>query len=154
MALLERLHGHRILGEPRRDPKRFFRQAWQRIRSPRDAHSSGFLTGQFTGPNDELTDPARYQYREAIVLMEAVFEGNPVNYCPFIFVDNDAALSRGWTQGYPKKLGASTRRARTIRRPRLSKRRIPPRNLDLVLVHSCATSDRGAARILAGPRAP
>jgi hypothetical protein len=26
--------------------------------------------------------------REAFALVEAVFEGTPVNYCPFIFVDN------------------------------------------------------------------
>jgi acetoacetate decarboxylase len=30
----------------------------------------------------------------------------PVNYCPFIFVDNDAAIARGWAQGFPKKLGS------------------------------------------------
>src|ERR1700733_6919082 len=65
-----------------------------------------FLDWQFTGSNDEVTDPARYQYREAFVLVEAVFDGKPVNYCPFIFVDNDAALARGWAQGYPKKLGS------------------------------------------------
>jgi acetoacetate decarboxylase len=65
-----------------------------------------FLDWQFTASNDELTDPARYQYREAFVLVEAVFEGKPVNYCPFIFVDNDAAIARGWTQGFPKKLGS------------------------------------------------
>ncbi len=28
-----------------------------------------FLDWQFTGSNDELTDPARYQYREAFVLV-------------------------------------------------------------------------------------
>jgi acetoacetate decarboxylase len=65
-----------------------------------------FLDWQFTGSNDELTDPARYQYREAFVLVEAVFEGTPINYCPFIFVDNDAAISRGWAQGFPKKYGS------------------------------------------------
>jgi acetoacetate decarboxylase len=65
-----------------------------------------FLDWQFTGSNDELTDPARYQYREAFVLVEAVFDGKPVTYCPFIFVDNDAAIARGWSQGYPKKLGS------------------------------------------------
>jgi len=65
-----------------------------------------FLDWQFTGSNDELTDPARYQYREAFVLLEAIFEGKPVNYCPYIFVDNDAAIARGWTQGFPKKLGS------------------------------------------------
>lgn len=65
-----------------------------------------FLDWQFTGSNDEITDPARYQYREAFVLVEALFEDKPVNYCPYIFVDNDAAMARGWTQGFPKKLGS------------------------------------------------
>ena len=65
-----------------------------------------FLDWQFTGSNDEITDPARYQYREAFALVEAMFEKTPVNYCPFIFVDNDAAIARGWTQGFPKKLGS------------------------------------------------
>jgi acetoacetate decarboxylase len=65
-----------------------------------------FLDWQFTGSNNELTDPARYQYREAFALVEAVFDGKPVNYCPYIFVDNDAAIARGWAQGFPKKLGS------------------------------------------------
>jgi acetoacetate decarboxylase len=65
-----------------------------------------FLDWQFTGSNDELTDPARYQYREAFVLIEAIYEGTPVTYCPYIFVDNDSAIARGWTQGFPKKLGS------------------------------------------------
>jgi acetoacetate decarboxylase len=65
-----------------------------------------FLDWQFTGSNDELTDPARYQYREAFVLVEAIFGRTPVNYCPYIFVDNDAAVARGWTQGFPKKLAS------------------------------------------------
>src|ERR1700753_3272655 len=65
-----------------------------------------FLDWQFTASDDEITDPARYQYREAFVLVEALFEGSPVNYCPYIYVDHDAAMSRGWTQGFPKKLGS------------------------------------------------
>jgi acetoacetate decarboxylase len=36
-----------------------------------------FLDWQFTGSNDEITDPARYQYREAFVLVEAIFERTP-----------------------------------------------------------------------------
>jgi hypothetical protein len=59
-----------------------------------------FLDWQFTGSNDELTDPARYQYREAFALVEVVFDGMPVNYCPYIFVDNDAALARGCPQSF------------------------------------------------------
>ena len=64
-----------------------------------------FYDWQFSGDNDEYLDPARYQYREFPVLVDARYERTPVAYCPYIFVDNDAALARGWTQGYPKRLG-------------------------------------------------
>ena len=75
-----------------------------------------FLDWQFTGSNDELTDPPRSQYREAFALVEAIFDGLPVNYCPYIFVDNDAALARGWAQGFPKKL-ASVYQTRSFSAP-------------------------------------
>src|ERR1700745_2297065 len=75
-----------------------------------------FLDGQFTASDDELTDPARFQYREAFALVEAIFEGTPINYCPFIFVDNDAAIARGWAQGFPKKFG-STYQTRSFSAP-------------------------------------
>src|SRR6201987_3677181 len=64
-----------------------------------------FYDWQFSGANDEYLDSARYQYREFFILLDALFEGRSVAYCPYIFVDNDAALARGWTQGYPKRLG-------------------------------------------------
>jgi acetoacetate decarboxylase len=65
-----------------------------------------FIDWQFTAQNDEYLDPARYQYREAFVLIDAAWEQKPVTYCPFIFVDNDAALARGWIQGFPKRMGS------------------------------------------------
>ena len=65
-----------------------------------------FLDWQFTAQDDEFLDPARYQYREAFVLLDARYRGTPVMWCPYIYVDNDAALARGWTQGFPKKLGS------------------------------------------------
>jgi acetoacetate decarboxylase len=65
-----------------------------------------FLDWQFTAQDDELLDPARYQYREAFVLLDAVYRDTPVMWCPYIYVDNDAALARGWTQGFPKKMGS------------------------------------------------
>jgi Acetoacetate decarboxylase (ADC) len=74
----------------------------------REANGHGnalFYDWQFTGANEEFLDPARYQYREFFLLLDALFEGKPVAYCPYIFVDNDAAIARGWTQGYPKRLG-------------------------------------------------
>jgi hypothetical protein len=64
-----------------------------------------FYDWQFSGANEEYLDPARYQYREFFLLLDALFEGKPVTYCPYIFVDNDAAIARGWTQGYPKRFG-------------------------------------------------
>jgi acetoacetate decarboxylase len=57
-----------------------------------------FLDWQFTASNDEMLDPARYQYREAFLLLDAHFGDMPIAYCPFIFVDNDAAVMRGFTQ--------------------------------------------------------
>jgi acetoacetate decarboxylase len=65
-----------------------------------------FLDWQFTAQDDEFLDPARYQYREAFVLLDAMYRDTPVMWCPYIYVDNDAALARGWTQGFPKKLGS------------------------------------------------
>jgi Acetoacetate decarboxylase (ADC) len=65
-----------------------------------------FLDWQFTAQDDEFLDPARYQYREAFVLLDAMYGDMPVMWCPYIYVDNDAALARGWTQGFPKKMGS------------------------------------------------
>lgn len=64
-----------------------------------------FYDWQFAGENEEYLDPARYQYREFLLLVDALYQGKPISYCPYIFVDNDAAIARGWTQGYPKRLG-------------------------------------------------
>lgn len=65
-----------------------------------------FIDWQFSGDHEEYLDPVRSQYGEFLVLMDAVWQNTPVAWCPFIYVDNDAALARGWVQGFPKKLGA------------------------------------------------
>jgi acetoacetate decarboxylase len=54
---------------------------------------------------DELLDPVRSHYREAYVVVNALLDGEEVTTCPFIWVDQDFALARGWIQGFPKKLG-------------------------------------------------
>jgi len=54
---------------------------------------------------DELTDPVRSQYREFYLVVSGLLDGEPVTTCPFIWVDQDFAMARGWIQGYPKKLG-------------------------------------------------
>jgi hypothetical protein len=75
-----------------------------------DPNSNGhavmmFLDWQFTAQDDEYLDPARYQYSEAFIPVGAMWRDTPVMWCPYICVDNDAALAREWTQGFPKKLG-------------------------------------------------
>ncbi len=69
-------------------------------------HASAlFIDWQFTAGNDEMLDPARYQYREFFILVDALYDGKPVSYCPYIFVDNDSAMMRGLIQGFPKRYG-------------------------------------------------
>ena len=53
----------------------------------------------------ELVDPARSQYKEFFLVVNALLDGEEVTTCPFIWVDQDFALARGWIQGFPKKLG-------------------------------------------------
>jgi acetoacetate decarboxylase len=54
----------------------------------------------------ELDDPVRSQYREFFVVVNALLDGEAVTTCPYIWVDRDFALARGWIQGFPKKLGS------------------------------------------------
>jgi enduracididine biosynthesis enzyme MppR len=54
---------------------------------------------------DELLDPVRSQYKEFFLVVNALLDSEPVTTCPYIWVDRDFALVRGWIQGFPKKLG-------------------------------------------------
>ena len=65
-----------------------------------------FTDYQFTAQNDEYLDPARYQSRGFSVLLDAMWKGTRIAWCPYCYADNDAALMRGWIQGYPRKFGA------------------------------------------------
>jgi acetoacetate decarboxylase len=64
-----------------------------------------FIDWQFAGSNEEYLDPARSRYSEFLILLDATYQGAPVAWCPFIYVDNDTSLARGWAQGFPKKMG-------------------------------------------------
>lgn len=72
-----------------------------------------FADYQFTARNEEYLDPARYQCRGFLILLDAEWQGSPIAWCPYAFVDNDAALLRGWICGYPEKL-ASVHQTRTF----------------------------------------
>jgi Acetoacetate decarboxylase (ADC) len=74
--------------------------------SSRPGHSVALFTDyQFTAQNDEYLDPARYQSRGFSILLDAMWNGARIAWCPYCYADNDAALMRGWIQGHPRKLG-------------------------------------------------
>ncbi len=56
-------------------------------------------------PATELLDPVRGQYKEFFIVVNAMLGAEHVTSCPYIWVDRDFALIRGWIQGFPKKLG-------------------------------------------------
>jgi acetoacetate decarboxylase len=47
---------------------------------------------QLTAQNDEYLDPGRYQCRQFSVLLDAMCKGSRITWCPYSYVDNDAAL--------------------------------------------------------------
>jgi hypothetical protein len=65
-----------------------------------------FIDWQYNASRDEYLDPLRSQYHEFFVLLDARWQQDTkVSWCPYIYVDNDHAMARGWIQGFPKKLG-------------------------------------------------
>lgn len=58
-----------------------------------------------TDGQDELLDPARGQYMEFFLLIDGTWRGEPVSFCPFMFVDTDINLYRGHLQGLAKHGG-------------------------------------------------
>jgi len=50
-------------------------------------------------------NPERSLYRECFVVVGCQYNGVPGSFVPYIWVDNDFTLARGFIQGFPKKLG-------------------------------------------------
>lgn len=65
-----------------------------------------FCEWQATTDGSELLDPVYAQYKEFFALIEVEREGARALYCPFIYVDQDISMVRGWLQGWPKKIGS------------------------------------------------
>jgi acetoacetate decarboxylase len=53
----------------------------------------------------EILDPVHSQYKECLAVIRCRWEDSTWSRCPFIWVDKDFAMVRGYHQGYPKKLG-------------------------------------------------
>ncbi len=56
-------------------------------------------------PDLAFVNPERSVYRECLVLLSCTYQGVPGYVVPYIWVDNDFTLVRGFVQGFPKKLG-------------------------------------------------
>ncbi len=56
-------------------------------------------------PDLAFRNPERAIYKECIVLLQCSFHGEVGYLVPFIWVDNDFTLMRGFIQGFPKVLG-------------------------------------------------
>lgn len=56
-------------------------------------------------PDLAYVNPERAVYHECLVMLNCRFKGVPGYFVPFIWVDKDFALMRGFVQGFPKKLG-------------------------------------------------
>jgi acetoacetate decarboxylase len=54
---------------------------------------------------EETLDPVRSQYKECFVVIRCEWDGKTWSRCPYIWVDKDFAMVRGYHQGYPKKMG-------------------------------------------------
>jgi acetoacetate decarboxylase len=67
-----------------------------------------FVEWQYASDSgEEYLDPVRSQYHETIILLSASFEGTPCAFCPFIWVDQDVSMMRGFAQGWPKQIGST-----------------------------------------------
>ncbi len=53
----------------------------------------------------EILEPERGQYKECFAVIRCRWDGRDWSRSPFIWVDKDFALVRGYHQGYPKKMG-------------------------------------------------
>jgi hypothetical protein len=54
---------------------------------------------------EEVLDPVRSQYKECFAVIRCKWDGQTWSRSPYIWVDKDFAMVRGYHQGYPKKLG-------------------------------------------------
>jgi acetoacetate decarboxylase len=55
-------------------------------------------------PDLAFMNPERSYYKECIILLKCEYQGIPGYFVPYIWVDNDFTLVRGFVQGFPKKL--------------------------------------------------
>ena len=67
----------------------------------------GFCDWQWCSESgEELVDPVRAQFRECLLVVPCLLDGEPVGRVPFAWVDSAVPLVRGHVQGMPKLFGS------------------------------------------------
>lgn len=101
--------GEMITVEYRTDPGRVAQLLPEGARpAPDDPGAVALIWADWQSCGDdfsEILDPVRSQYKECFAVIRCQWEDEIWSRCPFIWVDKDFALARGYHQGYPKKLG-------------------------------------------------
>ena len=105
VALRRRLPRRRLLGRPGGWPPRCCPRAWSRTPTRAAARRCSPTGSPARRTATSCWTRSRSHYRECYLVVNALLDGEPVTTCPFIWVDQDFALARGWIQGFPKKLG-------------------------------------------------
>jgi len=88
------------------------REAKRVLPEPLEPHPEGLCLLWFVewtsvsdlNPDLAFINPERAQYRECFVAVQCRYRGEEGFTVPYIWVDNDFTLIRGWIQGFPKKL--------------------------------------------------
>jgi acetoacetate decarboxylase len=76
--------------------------------APEDPGAVALIWADWQSASDglaEVLDPVRSQYKECFAVIRCQWDDRVWSRCPFIWVDKDFAMVRGYHQGYPKKLG-------------------------------------------------
>jgi len=77
-----------------------------------------------SNPDLAFINPERAMYQECLVLIQCSFQGEPGYIVPYIWVDNDFTLIRGFVQGFPKKLGRIYRTKLSDLNPKIGGKRV------------------------------
>jgi len=77
-----------------------------------------------SNPDLAFVNPERAVYQECLVMIQCGYKGETGYIVPYIWVDNDFTLMRGYIQGFPKKLCRIHRTKLYDLNPKTSGRRI------------------------------
>lgn len=77
-----------------------------------------------SNPDLAFINPERAVYQECLVMIQCSYQGVPGYTVPYIWVDNDFTMMRGFVQGFPKKLARIYRTKLSDLNPKIGGKRV------------------------------